>query len=610
MQYPLKEKIGPPDLLVGRVNEFARFHKWLKGIPREISKSRVILARRKSGKTSFVQRLFNELWSENGEVIPFYLDIADKAVWLPHFAITYFQAFASQYISFLERDPSLVRLPLTLEKILAYGIAKENPGLIQDAEYLLQNRDVQHGDLLWQLASTAPHRYAAAYDQRFLVILDEFQNIASYVYPDPEFKTKPIASMPGSFHSLSESKVAPMLVTGSYIGILQRIMDEYLEAGRLSITRFAPYLTPEEGLEAVYKYAEVYQEPITNQSAQQINELCLADPFFISCVILSEFGGKDLTTTEGVIDTVNFEIADRESELSKTWAEYLRLTFRRVNGLITKGCVPHFWHCAGRFRWSFAAMPKEWDAPSTKSLMLFLNKHDERFWTPRELKAELNLELTEEEIYARLVLLAESDVILRGVSDIQFRGLRDGTLNLILRKRFEEEIEGFEPSFKGEFQQQLAALRQDRNRWRGRANHLAGMMAERMLAIELRTKKFVRLSAYFTLPTAGGVEDRELNLVDVRERVPYQRQDGTAEELDIVAKAEDGTVLIVEVRKRQEPTGLKAVTELRDNGIDYAAQQGVPVRCAFLSLGGFTEEANAFCAANAIATAEEIAFAW
>ena len=56
MQYPLKEKIGPPDLLVGRVKEFAKFNKWLNNIPRELSKSRVILARRKSGKTSFVQR--------------------------------------------------------------------------------------------------------------------------------------------------------------------------------------------------------------------------------------------------------------------------------------------------------------------------------------------------------------------------------------------------------------------------------------------------------------------------------------------------------------------------------------------------------------------------
>lgn len=49
-----------------------------------------------------------------------------------------------------------------------------------------------------------------------LVILDEFQSCAVHVYPDANFQTKPIDSMPGSYHSLSESKVAPMLVTGSY----------------------------------------------------------------------------------------------------------------------------------------------------------------------------------------------------------------------------------------------------------------------------------------------------------------------------------------------------------------------------------------------------------
>ena len=81
MHYPLVEKIGPPELLVGRVEEFGRFHKWLDGIPRRISKSRVILARRKSGKTAFVQRLFNQLWSQNGQVLPFYLDIADEDIW-------------------------------------------------------------------------------------------------------------------------------------------------------------------------------------------------------------------------------------------------------------------------------------------------------------------------------------------------------------------------------------------------------------------------------------------------------------------------------------------------------------------------------------------------
>lgn len=173
-----------------------------------------------------------------------------------------------------------------------------------------------------------------------------------------------------------------------------------------------------------------------------INELCMADPFFISCVIQSEFADRDLTTTDGVIHTVNFEISDRQSEMSKTWAEYLRLTFQRVNGT------------------------------TTKNLMLFLNKHDDRYWTPRELKAQLNLDLTEEEIYQRLVLLAESDVILRGVSDIRFRGLQDGTLNLILRHRFEEQIEGFEPDLRSEFQATLAALEANKKSLQGRVNYL------------------------------------------------------------------------------------------------------------------------------------------
>ncbi len=79
MQYPLQEKIGDPDLLTGREREFRTFGQWLSKIPKKLSKSRVILARRKSGKTSFVQRIFNQLWSENGALIPFYFDVAEPS---------------------------------------------------------------------------------------------------------------------------------------------------------------------------------------------------------------------------------------------------------------------------------------------------------------------------------------------------------------------------------------------------------------------------------------------------------------------------------------------------------------------------------------------------
>ena len=433
MQYPLEENIGPPELFVGRADELTSFNRWVAGISRKVSKSRVILARRKSGKTSFVQRLFNQLWSQNGDVIPFYLEILGYDMWQNSFAINYYQVFASQFISFLEREPELVRNLLTLEQIYEYGVQKEMNKLAEDSKFMIENQELDKGARLWIMASSAPHRYAQAFGRRFLVILDEFHNLSFHIYQDRACETKPIHSVPGSFNGLAESKVAPMLVTGSYVGILRQLMAQYLKGGRLSERILSPYLDSDAGLDAVYQYARVFHLTIPNRSAVQINELCMSDPFLISCVLLSEFAGKDLTTPEGVIEAVEYEFSDHTSEMSRTWAEYLDMTFEKVNG------------------------------PNTKALMLFLNKNNDRSWTPADLKKKLNLDLDELEIKKRLILLSASDVISRDVTEIHFSGIPDGTLKEVLRHRFEEEIEGTAPDFIAEAKARLDALESDRN---------------------------------------------------------------------------------------------------------------------------------------------------
>ncbi|WP_141699466.1 hypothetical protein, partial [Candidatus Marithrix sp. Canyon 246] len=268
MQYPLAEKIGNPDLLVGRESEFKLINKWLSLIPNRMSKSKVILARRKSGKTVFIQRIFNQLWSDPKRgVIPFFFDIAESKAWYPDFAIDYYCSFASQYISFLERDEKLIRQPLTLEEIREYGLTHSNQRLVGDVDSILKNKERGFHDAMWKTATTAHHRFAALFDIRFLVILDEFQNITQYIYRDEKCEGKPDETLAGSFHSLSESKLAPMLVTGSYVGWLIQIIGKYLEAGRLKRMYMSPYLAEDDALEAVYKYAEYCQEPITNETA-------------------------------------------------------------------------------------------------------------------------------------------------------------------------------------------------------------------------------------------------------------------------------------------------------------------------------------------------------
>jgi hypothetical protein len=573
MQYPLVEKIGDPDLFVGRKKEFRLLNKWLELIPKRLSKSRVILARRKSGKTALVQRIFNQVWSDNGMVIPFYFSFEENNIWYPDLAIKYYCAFASQYISFLERDEKLVMYPLSLEEIREYGVKNGVVALVKDIDSLMFNERKKHYDLMWDTASNAPNRFASFYDRRFLVILDEFQYIAQNVYRDEKCEGQPYDSLPGSYHSLSESKIAPMLVTGSYAGWLLNIMHEYLEAGRLKPLHFSPYLAKEEGLQAVYQYANFFDEPITNETAVQINELCMADPFFIYCVIHSEYEDKDLTTPEGVVGTVNYEISDDHAEMFLTWGEYLVKILDEVNNR------------------------------NAKNLLLHLNKHNDRYWTPKELKQELNLSLDVNEIQKELIILWKIDVIDRGSSSIDFRGLQDGTLNLVLRRCFEKEIEGFAPDFPKEFSQQIEELRAENRSLRGKLNYYAGLYAEYQLAVAFRSQKRFALTKFFQNVT----DTTRLNLKKVKERIKIQRSDGKMLEIDIVAESSCGRVVLVEVKKRQQKTTAQLVEDFQEKVEAY--QQQFPealILPAFLSLGGFTKEAESLCEMKGIGMAERI----
>ncbi|MCP4754962.1 MAG: hypothetical protein GY866_29140, partial [Proteobacteria bacterium] len=374
-------------------------------------------------------------------------------------------------------------------------------------------------------------------------------------------------------HSTVESKIAPMLVTGSYVRWLIKIAGKYLEAGRLSKIRMTPYLTYEEGLQAVYKYADFHGEPISNETAILINQLCMSDPFFISCVFESDYEGRDLTTKEGVIDAVNYEITDRESEMSETWKEYIELTLEKINDR------------------------------NSKNILLHLSKHSDRYWTPNELKKAIPLDLDERKIKERLHLMVGADVIEWGSSDIQFRGLQDGTLNLILRNRFEEEIKGFVPDLKQELHEQIKQLDAEKQSLQGALNNLSGKFAEFQLATAFRTRKRFALSDFFT-----GVKDvTALNIIDVRQRVPLQRDDGKNMEFDIIAESSCGRIVVAEVKKTKTATGPKIVEDFHEKVNVYATLfPDKTILPAFLSLGGFTVDAGKLCEKRGIGTAEKI----
>lgn len=575
MQYPLREKIGDPSLFVGREQEFNNFHKWLAGMPRLLSQSRALLGRRKSGKTAFVQRLYNQIWSANGPVIPFYFSVPETAVWYPDFVLLYYRTFATQYIAFLERDPMLVQNPLELEEIRAYAEAHNISRFVRDVDGLLKEWERELYGSMWDRAYRAPHRIADIYDQRILVIIDEFQYLSTNIYARKDLSGESVASMPGSYHEVSESKVAPMLATGSYVGWMVEIMGKYLEAGRLQHINFSPYLAEEDGLQAVYTYAEALQEPITNETAVQLNTLCKADPFFIACVIRSSYPKRDLTTTQGVVEAVNYEVADRESFLSRTWEEYIDRTVTRIN------------------------------EKYGKQILLHLSKYNDRYWTPRELKEALHLTEDETSIHSKLISMVRGDLIEWGSADIDFRGLQDGTLNLILRHRFEKEILQHEPNFLHDFKAEVAALTKENRVLRGKLNHIKGQVTEFQLAVALRSRKRFRLADFFE----GATDETPLTLRDVQTRVVIQRPDGNVNELDIVAYTTDHRVLIVEVKNQQEKATPDLVAAFWEKVTIFQVQQpDKTLLTAFLALAGFTEPALTMCRQHGIAWSTELQY--
>ncbi len=574
MEYPLPERIGAPELLVGRKQEFAKIEKWIRWIHKRGSRSVALLARKKSGKTAIVQRMFNRLWSDNGQIIPFYYEIKGKKIWLPDFATDYFRHFASQYISFLEREPQWVYQPLALAEIRDYGVQHQIDLLISDVDGLQNNREWGLYGQMWSIAYAAPHSYAAALDRRWVVMLDEFQNIAEYVCTDQALTIKD-ETMAGSYHEHSESKIAPMFVTGSYVGWLVNVVSKYLEAGRLNFWELSPYLESEDGLEAVYRYASFFEEPITNPTAVLINQLCQSDPFFIYCVICSQALDKDLTTGEGVTQTVHYELTQRKTGFARTWAEYIDVSLDRINDLYAR------------------------------QILLFLTKHSDQEWTHREIQSKLNLNLDLKQLLRKLLALVQTDLIEEGTSDVHFRGLRDGTLYLILRNRFQEEVKGFEPELRDDFRQQYQALKKQNRVLQGKLNQLSGKIAEDLLATELRSRKRVYLKDFFE----GTEETTEWNLSEVRTRHIIQRSDNKHLEIDVWAKTDDHHLLCVEVKKTQNATDFKTVEDFLEK-MKWIQTQSLETKvvAAFLSLGGFTEDAKKLCQENHIGMATRLFF--
>ncbi|MCP5049429.1 MAG: hypothetical protein GY940_19825 [bacterium] len=413
MEYAKKERIGKPELFIGRKKELAFFLKWIDDIKEEKSQSTALLARRKMGKTALMERLFNITYFKNDGVIPFYYEIKESKMWIADFCVDFFLTFIYQYIAFKSRKINY----LGRDKKNSLEEAKKDAvkegleyltGVIENVRYSLTHDQI---DILWNTVREAPKIIASSENEFIVQMIDEFQFLNAFIYRDKEMKI-PSDTLAGGYLSSAESKVAPLLVSGSWVGWLMnelmtmlptRFWYEYLEN-----------MPEKEAVEMVYKFSHFFEVPITEETAYMIVQLSEGSPFYISSIIRSRCPGKNLATIDGLTGTLEFETLNQRGNIKSTWMEYVSSAFKRVND------------------------------KNAKNIVLYLCQHRDREVTRQELLDKLPLDMDDATLEEKLKTLVKADIINQGQTNFDYQGVRDNIFDKVFRGVYEKEIRAFD----------------------------------------------------------------------------------------------------------------------------------------------------------------------
>jgi hypothetical protein len=583
MEYAYKERIGKPELFTGRKEELAFFLKWIDDIKEEKSQSTAVLARRKMGKTALMERLFNITFHKNDGVIPFYYEIKETKMWVGDFCQDFFLTFIYQYIAFKSRKTEYVKPEDTSDFNKALLIAKKEGldylcGIIESAAHAVAHEKI---DILWNTAREAPQTIAFRRKEFILQMIDEFQFLNIMIYRDKGMKIL-ADTMAGGYLSTAESKIAPLLVSGSWVGWLMKELSSMLPA------RFRnKYLKPmpeNEAAETLYKYSRFFRVPVTDETAYLLVGLTEGNPFYISAVIRSAFPGKDLTSLDGLSRTLEYETLDEEGSIKLSWMEYIARAFPQINDR------------------------------NAKNIVLHLSKYRNREFTRKEILEELKLEMTDGELEKKLKALVKVDIISQGRTNFDYRGVGDNIFDKVFRGVYEKEISEFDVrKIKEEYIEELEKLKEQYKSLLGKYHCQRGYFTEYLILDQLRihARRNNELLKSITryLPA-------DFDFCDYERVWRYDSSPGYAKSfsLDIFARAASGEYSIIgEVKCRDTRKFSKEeVIEFERKLAAVKELENLEKAAGFIfSRGGFTREAEDYCREKGIAcSADERWLEW
>lgn len=580
MHVYLKEKIGNPDLFTGRKKELSFLLKWIEGIKKEISMSTAILSRRKTGKTTLLQRLYNLTFEQNDGVIPFYYEVKEEPVWMLEFCQDFFLTFLYQYVAFKARKPEYIgeHGPLTKAKEI---VKKEGYAYlidwIESVESFIREQRIS---LLWDTVRDAPRMIAHQQQECIVQMIDEFQYLNSHIYRDNKaiYLAKNFA---GGYMSTAEYKNAPLLISGSWIGWLRDMLHSLLPS------RFKQYelenMPEEETIEMIYKYAHIFEIPVAEEIVYAMAQVCEGNPFYVSSLFQSHYIEKDFTTQDGLLQTLTYETLDEHGGIRSVWLEYISKIFDKVN------------------------------QQHAKNIVLYLSQHRDRQVSRQELIDKLGLTaMPEVDLENKLRALVKSDVINQGSSLFFYQGVQDNIFDKVFRGIYADDIQAFDAGvITNEYKALYEKARDDYRKLLGRFNQTKGLLAEFAIINQLRLHAYQK-QELFTSITSNLPKD--FQFVEYEHVWSYKtaRADKRDIWIDIFARApstgsEQAYSLIGEVKNRTTKLFSAAeAAEFVQKAQTLQEREQIEKAVLFVfSRKGFTKDALAYFQKHGIAWSDD-----
>ncbi|HPE70447.1 MAG TPA: hypothetical protein P5560_14280 [Thermotogota bacterium] len=334
---------------------------------------------------------------------------------LADFSLSFFHAFADQFVSFVERKEGLIAFPVDFDDL--FTILQPYPRLLSKHTSLQHFKQEGEWNLMWEAASSLPSQLAVTQHVKIVQILDEFQNIDSFVYDQHDHL---IDSMSGTYLDLPEKRQAPLIVSGSEVHgllrIIRRLTDRFIEST-------LDNLPEDEARGAIVRYADFTRTRIDQISIQRIWNLTQGDPLYIKALFLSRFNSsKDYTNEDNIVHT--YELEATRDETFKTWMEYILKVFFEVNQRNVKGIMLNLFQ-------------------KGKECSLQLIPDD------------LKLDMSDSELEAKLQQLVSADLVSQGTFAFDYQVSQDKTYEPVFRQRYQKEIDHFVPDIRGEIKPQM-----------------------------------------------------------------------------------------------------------------------------------------------------------